>query len=171
MAKRTTKATTASEATAGLVTLTGFPALEGSEPTTLILGEFPGEESLLMGEYYANPCNRLRDIIADKYGLPKPISYPDLKKCLDAHHIALWDVYATKTVSGRKVSYTLNDVKIFLATHSIQKIIFNGREAEKVFRQMKISPLPRDRHYAPSTSGAYAMPYIDKLAAWQQVLP
>lgn len=166
MAKRTTKTT----ATAS-VTLTGFPALEGSKPTTLILGEFPGEESLLIGEYYANPCNRLRDIIADKYGLPKPISYPDLKKCLDAHHIALWDVYATKTVSGRKASYTLNNVKTIIAKHRIQKVIFNGREAEKVFKRMRISPLPKDMCYVPSTSSALAMPYADKLTEWKKVLP
>ena len=143
----------------------------GKNPTTLILGEFPGEESLLIGEYYANPCNRLRDIIADKYGLPKPISYSDFKKCLDVHQIALWDVYATKTVAGGKESYTKNNVKAFLATHQIQKVIFNGREAEKVFKRMKISPLPKDLCYAPSTSSAYAMPYQNKLAAWQQVLP
>ena len=176
MAKKTTttKATTTSAA-AGSVTLTGFPPLVGKNPTTLILGEFPGDCSLYIGEYYANPSNSFRDIIADKYGHQKPISYPNLKKCLDAHQIALWDVYETRTINGNVVTNTPNNIAAFLKNYpTICKIIFNGRKAEGEFKKMRI-PFTGCAVYAPSTSGRNykkgSKSYLTKLAAWQQVLP
>ena len=183
MAKKATKttkaikATTASAATAGSVTLTGFPPLVGKNPTTLILGEFPGECSLYTGLYYSHWSNSLRDIIADIFNNGIPFrKYIDFENCLKSNHIALWDVYETRTMNGDIViGNTPNDIATFLKNHpTIRKIIFNGRAAEAEFNKMGI-PFTGCAVYAPSTSGRNnkkgSKSYLTKLAAWKQVLP
>ncbi|MBQ4432657.1 MAG: DNA-deoxyinosine glycosylase [Bacteroidales bacterium] len=170
--KNTTKTTAVSAAASALITLTGFPPLVGNNPTTLILAEFPGDCSLYVGEYYVNPSNCFRSIIADKYGLPKPVSYSDLKKCLDTNHIALWDVFETRTINGKNVTNKPNNIAAFLKGHpTICKIIFNGRKAEKEFKKMRILFNKNNLFYAPSTSGALGKTYQIKFNAWAQLLP
>lgn len=176
MAKRTTKATTVSAAKAGLVTLTGFPPLVGKNPTTLILGEFPGNCSLYTGLYYSHWSNSLRDIIADIFNNGIPFrKYIDFENCLKKNNVALWDVYETRTINGNVVTNTPNNIAAFLKKYpTICKIIFNGTAAKKAFKKMGIG-FTGCAVYAPSTSGRNnkkgSKSYLTKLAAWQQVLP
>ena len=176
MAKKVKKTTATSAATAGSVTLTGFPPLVGKNPTTLILGEFPGDCSLYIGEYYANPSNSFRDIIADIFNNGIPFrKYIDFENCLKSNHIALWDVYETRTINGNVVTNTPNNIAAFLKNYpTICTIIFNGRAAQQEFNKMGI-PFNGRTVYAPSTSGRNnkkgSKSYLTKLAAWQQVLP
>ena len=176
MAKKTTKAT--ATAASAPVTLTGFPPLVGKNPTTLILAEFPGDCSLYTGLYYSHWGNSLRDIIADIFNNGIPFrKYIDFENCLKNNHIALWDVYKTRTMNGDIViGNTLNNLNAFLNKQytSIDKIIFNGRAAQQEFNKMGI-PFNGRTVYAPSTSGRNnkkgSKSYLTKLAAWQQVLP
>lgn len=175
MAKNVTR-TTATAASAP-VTLTGFPPLVGNKPTTLILGEFPGDCSLYTGLYYSHWSNSLRDIIADIFNNGIPFrKYIDFENCLKKNNVALWDVYKTQTIKGDIViGKTPNDIATFLKNHpAIDKIIFNGRAAEEEFNKLGI-PFSGRTVYAPSTSGRNnkkgSKSYLTKLAAWQQVLP
>lgn len=159
------KTTTTTKATAmPLVPRTeiGFPPFVGSNPEILILGEFPGPKSLstrhlcnrcyltgspctnhpCTGRYYEQSNNVLRDFIANIFnGGISFKTYDEFLKCLDTNHIALWDVYSTQTHLGKiLLSQTLNDLETFLKNHpSIHKIVFNGKEARKVFYSLSIA--------------------------------
>lgn len=193
MAKKVTKATSMQ-----LVPRTeiGFPPFVGSNPEILILGEFPGSKSLstrhlcnhcyltgspctnypCTGRYYEHSNNVFRDIIAEIYNNGVSFkTYDDFLKCLDTNHIALWDVYSTQTHLGKiLLSQTLNDLETFLKKHSsIRKIIFNGKDAEDVFKDMSI-PFTGCTLRVLSTSGQCkkgSNSYLKKLTEWKKVLP
>ena len=66
----------------------------------LILGTMPGEESLRLQEYYANPRNRFWKIIAAIFNEILPDHYEDRKKILLKHNIAIWDVAGSAEREG-----------------------------------------------------------------------
>ena len=139
----------------------GFPPFVGNNPEILILGEFP-KFSLTTrhlcnhcyltgssctnypctGRYYEHSNNVFRDFIAIIFnGGIQFKTYDEFLKCLDVNHIALWDVYSTQTYLDKiLLSQTLNDLGTFLKKHpSIHKIVFNGKEAQKVFDSLPIA--------------------------------
>lgn len=91
---------------------------------------------------------------------------------MDTNHIALWDVFETRTINGKNVTNKPNNIAAFLKGHpTICKIIFNGRKAEKEFKKMRILFNKNNLFYAPSTSGALGKTYQIKFNAWAQLLP
>jgi hypoxanthine-DNA glycosylase len=92
------------------------------------------------------------------------------------HELALWDVLRASVRPGsldadiRLETAAANDFGLFLHAHTnIEKIVFNGKKAEQLFRNL----VPRKIHQhtqligLPSTSPAYAaMPYAVKMRSW-----
>ena len=60
----------------------------------LILGTLPGDKSISLDEYYADPSNEFWKVIYTALGFPyhNSILYGDKKALLKRYHIALWDL-------------------------------------------------------------------------------
>ena len=104
------------------------------DPRILVLGTMPGQQSLRLHQYYANPANRFWKIIAEAAGKPLPTVYSDRLKLLDQLHVALWDVYASAERKGsldsKIANKKRNDIQSLVkANPSINKILFNGNKA------------------------------------------
>ena len=118
----------------------GLGPLAGPEPTILILGSLPGDESLRRKEYYGNPKNLFWKVLAAVFMDDVPEGYTSKKKFLATHHVALWDVLASAERDGSLDSHIKreerNDVAGFLQKHpSINTVVLNGGKAARAFRK------------------------------------
>jgi double-stranded uracil-DNA glycosylase len=162
---------------------TSFPPLVSPGAKILILGSFPGEESLRKQEYYGHPRNVFWFIIRKLFQLDDALSYPERVKALTSHGIAVWDVLLSCRREGSldssidDTTIQVNDFQSFFCRHEgIKRIFFNGTKAETEFRRRVLNSvklLCNDIHYyrLPSTSPAMAMLTRDeKLAQWAKIM-
>lgn len=143
----------------------GLPAFNLKNANVIILGTFPGKDSLTADEYYANHGNHFWCLL----GL-KEHDMNALKKL----HIGLWDVIASCERDGsadrniRKPKY--ND----LSELKGKKIFFNGRRAYKYFltaqRKQKIDLKVSEKQILPSSSPALGIDCKTKQKQWQKVI-
>ena len=68
-----------------------FPVID-SKTKMIILGSLPGDESLRLQQYYANPRNQFWNILEAVLKSQAPINYIDKLKWLSKKGIGLWDV-------------------------------------------------------------------------------
>lgn len=143
----------------------GLPPKVFDDPEILILGTFPGEESLKTGEYYANKRNRFWSVLAEIYGEPKPENQEQKNSLLERHHIALWDLFESvdrKTNLDKDIKDGVtNNIAGFLQKYpSIKTILIAGKKAYKEFKKRKAKKKEESLQidipyeYIPSTSGA-----------------
>ena len=163
--------------------VTCFPPLASPDAKALILGSFPGKESLRRQEYYAHPRNAFWFIILSLFHLGAGLSYEERAQVLKSHRLALWDVVSSCRREGSldssidNTTIQVNDFKSFFREHKeIDRVFFNGLKAEKEY-QRRVLPeadsFCRTLQYyrLPSTSPAMAMLTRDeKLARWAGVL-
>ncbi len=153
----------------------GFPPVAGKDARVLVLGSLPGQKSLCLQEYYAHPQNGFWPIMKALFGTSG--SYENRCSGLIEHKVALWDVLQASCRPGsmdadiRQDTATANDFSAFLLDHpEVEKIAFNGKKAEQLFRRMvsRESLANLDLTGLPSTSPAYAaMPFRVKLREWE----
>jgi TDG/mug DNA glycosylase family protein len=156
----------------------GFDAVSRSDARLLVLGSLPGAESLKQGRYYAKKQNSFWRIMGELVGALPDLPYQDRLDCLTRNGIALWDVCATAVRAGSLDSDIRspvpNDFAGFFATHLfIERVCFNGRAAEALFRRHVAPRISVPLNYAtlPSTSPAHAgMRFEDKLVLWREAL-
>lgn len=157
----------------------GFAPIANQSARILILGSLPGQRSLREAQYYAHPQNAFWKIMAALYGAQG--SYEDRCQALIDHGIALWDVLRETERPGsmdadiRLAAARANDFEDFFAGHSqIQRICFNGKKSEQLFRRLVLPTLQgcsSELIGLPSTSPAYAsMPYDKKLSIWRSMV-
>jgi len=120
--------------------LEGLDAFIPANPRILILGSFPGTESLEKHEYYAKSSNRFWKLIGEVFGLGELSTgnYTSKIAALKHTRIALWDVVASCERHGSLDSKirnpVWNDIPQFLLEHDdIKKIILNGSKAASLF--------------------------------------
>lgn len=137
----------------------GFPPMTGDNPKILILGTLPGDESLRVGQYYANPRNMFWEIMQSALGTTMSLDYRSRCQTLKNHGIALWDVFTSVVRDGSLdssiISSEHNDLEGFINEHpSICTIVLNGGKAYKAFRKYcKLHPtMRRDITTLPFTS-------------------
>lgn len=139
----------------------------------LILGTMPSVESLKQSFYYSHPRNAFWPIMAEALGEPLPETIEEKKRMLIRHGIALWDVCRSCVRPG-SLDSDIRDVQpndfemLFSRCEGIEKILFNGATAEKLYLKM-VGRIPDGCvcERMPSTSPAYTMKYAGKLAAWR----
>ncbi len=155
---------------------TGFAPVARPDARLLILGSLPGRRSLEAGRYYAHARNAFWRIMAALYGAQG--SYARRCSALIEARVALWDVLAESERPGsldaaiRMDTARVNDFEAFLARHpDIDRIAFNGRKAEEIFRRRVIPTLSTPAPALlslPSTSPANAaLSFDDKLSTWR----
>jgi TDG/mug DNA glycosylase family protein len=160
----------------------GFPPIAARGARTLILGSLPGRKSLQMQQYYAHPQNAFWKLIARIFAAEAMQSYKSRARLLTTNQIALWDVLAAAHRPGSldssivHASAQANDFRAFFRAHPrIDRVYFNGRKAEAMYRRFVLPHLGAQHsaiQYAclPSTSPAHAgMTFAKKLARWRVI--
>ena len=137
-----------------------FPPLYDKGSRILILGSFPSVKSREQLFFYGHPQNRFWKVIAAVFDEPLPVSIPEKKEMLKRNHIALWDVIHSCEISGSSDSsisnVVPNDLARILEGAEIQKIIVNGKTAEKYYKKYIEPVTKRTAICMPSTSPANA---------------
>ena len=137
----------------------------------LILGTFPSVKSRQNAFYYGHPQNRFWRVLASVYGEAVPEEIPEKRAFLLRHHIALWDVIGGCRITGSSDSSIRdavpNDLPGLMAKCSIDRIILNGKTAEKIYLKYW-EGLPVRHLTLPSTSPANAAWRLEQLTkAWR----
>lgn len=152
-----------------------FPPLYDKDSQVLILGSFPSVKSREQMFFYGHPQNRFWKVISAVFHEKMPETIEDKKILVLSHHLALWDVIAECDIIGSSDSsirnVKANDLSEILENASIQKIIVNGKTAEKLYKKY-IEPVTGiTAAVMPSTSPANAAWKLDKLTeVWGQEL-
>ncbi|MCR4692148.1 MAG: DNA-deoxyinosine glycosylase [Lachnospiraceae bacterium] len=144
-----------------------FPPLFDKDSRLLILGSFPSVKSKEMNFFYGHPQNRFWKVIASIYDDPIPDSIEEKKRLILENHLALWDVIAECEIVGSSdasiKNARANDLSEILKNAPIQKIIVNGKTAEKLYIKY-IEPVTGIKAVAlPSTSPANAAWSLNRL--------
>jgi len=160
----------------------GFPPVADSHARVLILGTLPGQVSLQLQQYYAQPRNVFWKIMGRLFGAEPELPYSERTQRLIMHGVALWDVCAAAQRPGSLDASILhssivpNDFSTFLESHPhIHLICFNGAKAAELYRRAVLPELPSTIWHIrcetlPSTSPAHAsMTFEEKLARWSIV--
>lgn len=121
----------------GLLPISGGPA------SVLILGSFPGRQSLLKQEYYGNEKNHFWQIIEALFQIDRHLPYSTRTGELAGKGVALWDVISGCNRKGsadtRIRDPVFNDIAGFLASNpSLQLIALNGNTAGRYYVRLKI---------------------------------
>ncbi|MDD1660259.1 MAG: DNA-deoxyinosine glycosylase [Methanomicrobiales archaeon] len=156
----------------------GIPPAAGTHPAVLILGSFPSVQSLVAGEYYANPRNRFWAVMEELLGIDRTLPYRERLRLLGDRGTALWDVIGDCAREGSGDGAirdpVLNDIPGFLHAHpTLRLVVLNGSAAGRLFRSAWPGALPAGVRYAvlPSTSPAnarYRLPEL--LVRWRVIL-
>jgi len=117
---------------------TCFSPLASPDAKILILGSFPGKESLRKQEYYAHPRNAFWSIIRILFRLEDSLSYLERVKALKSNRVALWDVLLSCQREGSldssidDTTISVNDFTLFFRKYKeIQWVFFNGLKQKK----------------------------------------
>ena len=151
-----------------------FPPLCGYDPRLLILGSFPSPISRERREYYGNPRNQFWRLVFGVFDVPfdQP-DYERKKSVLYAKGIAIWDVISECEPEGALDTGIRNPVyntrlPDFIAEHRIQKTLFNGNNAYKLYRR-NIGAI--ECNVMPSSSPANARSsFEEKLRLWRSAI-
>jgi len=152
----------------------GLLPIHGETIAILILGSFPGKQSLLKKEYYGNPRNHFWQIIDSLFHIDCYLPYSIRKSRLTEHGIALWDVVSTCCRSGsadiRIRDPVFNDIAGFLGAYPPPRlIVLNGKTAGRYYHQLKAPP-PVRAIILPSTSPANTrFTLMEKVKAWEVI--
>lgn len=144
----------------------------------LVLGSFPGVASLQSQQYYAHPRNQFWPILSALWGLQgskalNALPYAQRLPVVQAHGLAIWDVYAHCERVGSLDSAIeraeLNDLPgLIQRIPSLQAIAHNGGESARHMKITQALGLPVFK--LPSTSPANASwSFERKLSAWREV--
>ena len=152
-----------------------FPPLYDKNSKILILGSFPSVKSREQMFFYGHPQNRFWKVIANVFGDEVPTNIQEKKALLRKNHIALWDVIKSCDIEGSSDSsisgVVPNDLSEIFAQADIQKIIVNGKTAEKYFNKYTRDAIGKDAICLPSTSPANAAWSLERLTeAWSKHL-
>ncbi|SEF85170.1 G/U mismatch-specific uracil-DNA glycosylase [Eubacterium ruminantium] len=117
--------------------------------------------------FYGHPQNRFWKVIASIFDEKIPESIEEKKELILRNHLALWDVIAECEITGSSdasiKNAKANDLSEILDNASIQKIIVNGKTAEKLYVKY-IEPVTGIKAVVlPSTSPANAAWSLEKL--------
>ena len=151
-----------------------IPPLYDTQSQILILGSFPSVKSREGHFFYHHPQNRFWRVLAAVLQEPLPQTIPEKADLLHRHHIALWDVIASCTITGSSDlsirDVTPTDLRAILTTAPIRAIYCNGAAAHKLYcrYQQPLTNLPALR--LPSTSPANAAWTLPRLIdAWKAI--
>ena len=150
-----------------------FPPIVDENSKVLILGTMPGNKSLQLNQYYANPTNQFWKILSFITGEKFNVEYEVKKRVLLKYHIAIWDVLMHCEREGSldvNISDEVpNDFKTFFAKYTnIKAVFFNGSKAADLFNKYHLGENDKFYKTLPSTSSANtSMTLNKKIEIWK----
>ena len=156
-----------------------IPPLYDAESKILMLGSFPSPKSREAQFFYGHPQNRywkvLPSILGEEVPGPGPEFIPVKADMMHRHHIAMWDVIGSCTITGASDTsirdVVPNDLTAILETAEIRAIFTNGAKSTDLYRKyiFPVTGIPSIK--LPSSSPANAQFSLERLtAAWQELL-
>lgn len=155
--------------------LIGLPPVADENSRILILGTFPGCESLLQEKYYAHGTNSFWKLLFQVFNKPFSRDYSDRIKLVKENKIAVWDVIESCIREGSSdkkiVEPKPNDIPSFLKAYSnINTIVITSNEVKKhlfnFFPELKAS---NHQQIISSSSGTVGVSFNSKLERWKQL--
>jgi hypoxanthine-DNA glycosylase len=136
-----------------------FDPIVFADTRILILGTFPSFDSFDRGFYYSHPRNAFWPILSDLSGYPAMTREQKIW-LLKQMGWGLWDMvescHRKNSLDSSLRDIKVNDIESLLKRYeNIEKILFTGRKAEKVF-ESSFGYLDIARKALPSPSPAYA---------------
>lgn len=152
-----------------------IPPLYDGNSKTLILGSFPSVKSREAAFFYGHPQNRFWAVIAEVLGCEKPVTVEEKTRLILENNLAMWDVIASCEIEGSADStiknVTANDLSVIIENSKVERIIVNGKTAEKYYNKYTYSKTGIKAICLPSTSPANAAWSFEKLVdAWKIIL-
>lgn len=135
-----------------------LPPVYDANSIVLILGTMPSPKSREVGFYYGHPQNRFWRILPDLFE-EKPLdTIAEKKAFLHRHHLALWDVLQSCTISGAEDSSirepVANDFRQILQESAIRTIFTTGTKAASLYKKHCFAQTGIEAIALPSTSPA-----------------
>ena len=134
----------------------------------------PGNKSLQLNQYYANPANQFWNILSFITSADFNTDYEIKKRMLLKYHIAIWDVLMHCEREGSldiNISDEVsNDFGIFLPKYpNIKAVFFNGSKAERLYGTYNLYDPKKSYITLPSTSSANtSMTFEKKSKIWKE---
>jgi hypoxanthine-DNA glycosylase len=151
----------------------GLPPAIPKTARVLLLGSFPGEESLRQSQYYAHPRNQFWRLLGDVMGEPLvDLPYTKRLQQLALRRVGVWDII-TRCERPGSLDGDIRNAALaqfdWLADHApnLRLIAMNGKKAGSA--QRRIGELGYETLVLPSSSPAYTLSYAEKLRAWQML--
>lgn len=141
----------------------------------LILGSFPSVKSREAQFFYGHKQNRFWKVMACILDCPIPGTVTEKKAMLLSHHIAVWDVIGSCSITGSSDSsirdVVPNDISRILNHADIKRICANGNKAWELYQKYMYPQTKREAVKLPSTSPANAAFCLERLIAeWKAVI-
>ena len=152
-----------------------FKPISNKDATILILGTMPGEQSILLDQYYGHSRNNFWKFLFTIFETPFSEDYENRKALILNNNIALWDVLQVCERQGSLDSAikneVANDFEYFLKNHpKINHIFFNGQKAASFFKKYVVIEREYQTSILPSTSPANAgKTFEEKLSEWKKI--
>jgi len=135
---------------------------EKKRPAALLLGSFPGVESLRRKQYYAHPRNLFWPLLSAALGTRDPENYNSRLRLLKTHRLALCDTLQGCIRSGSldsaiKTAVPNSEVSAFLRRFPRTPVLFTSKKAHALFtRYFTDERGDREEFCLPSPSPANA---------------
>jgi len=152
-----------------------FQPVYNHKSRILILGTFPSVKSRENNFYYGHPQNRFWKVLAALTKEKLPVTIEEKKDFLLKHHIAVWDVIQSCSITGSGDAsirdVVPNHLSEILEKAEIRKIYANGNKAYELYMKYVYSDTGRMIEKLPSTSPANAGYSLEKLEEkWKVIL-
>lgn len=146
-----------------------------ADSRVLILGSLPSPKSRETGFYYGHPQNRFWRVLSAVLQEPTPADTQAKISLLHHHHIALWDVLASCSITGaddNSIKQPMpNDFTALFATANIQAVFTTGTKAFQLYQKLCFPNTGIAAIRLPSTSPANCAMNLDALEqAYRQIL-
>ena len=155
--------------------LVGFAPVTSPRTHTMVLGSFPGERALALGQYYGHPRNQFWPLLGAVLGEDlAALPYERRLARVLAHGFGLWDVVNACEREGsldaaiRRAEH--NDLaRLRRIAPRLARIGLNGGTARRFAAPLRAAGY--EVIELPSSSPAYAaMPFARKLARWRRLV-
>jgi double-stranded uracil-DNA glycosylase len=141
----------------------------------LVLGSFPGVQSLRARRYYAHPRNQFWHLMTRVTGIDLvPLDYARRLEALVERGVGLWDVVATARRAG-SLDSALRDVAprdlpaVAVQLPALRAMAFNGGTAFAIGRRAMGPDCAIDLVPLPSSSPAHTVGLAAKAEAWRSL--